>query len=95
MYISQHKHTAQHVVQCYINKVHDHVPTQRGFRVIWQRTHEGYEVVLKDGDKVCFACYKSHLQILKLSQIYNIDTDLVQLIQVVKSCIIHVMILKL
>ena len=50
----------------------------------------GYEGVLKDGNKVCFACYKSHLQILKHSQIHSIDTDLVELIQVVKSSIIHV-----
>ena len=50
----------------------------------------GYEGVLKDGDKVCFACYKSHLQILKHSQIRSLDTDLVELIQVVKSSIIHV-----
>ena len=28
----------------------------------------GYEDTLNDGDKVCFACYKSHLHILKHSQ---------------------------
>ena len=83
MHISRDKHTAQLVVQCYRNKVLDHVLTQRiQTYLVWKT---GYEGVLNDGDKVCFACYKSHLQILKHSQNHSIDTDLVELIQVIKS----------
>ena len=49
-----------------------------------------YEGVINNGDKVYFACYKSHLQILKQSQNKSIDTDLVELIEVFKFSIIHV-----
>ena len=49
-----------------------------------------YEGVINNGDKVCFACYKSHLHFLKQSQNKSIDTDLVELIDVFKFSIIHV-----
>ena len=50
----------------------------------------GYEGTLNDGDKVCFACYKSHLHILKHSQSKSTDADLDEVIKVTKRNMIHV-----
>ena len=44
----------------------------------------GYEGTLNENDKVCFACYKSHLHILKCSTSKSIDTDLEEIILVTK-----------
>ena len=48
----------------------------------------GYEGTLNDGDKVCFACYKSHLHILKHSQSKSTDADLDEVIKVTTQNII-------
>ena len=49
----------------------------------------GYEGTLNECDKVCFSCYKSHLQILKHSKGNSVDTDLAEIIQVVKCNTMH------
>jgi len=44
----------------------------------------GFEGVIGNECKVCFACYKSHLQILKCVKTISTDSDLLALISVLK-----------
>jgi len=44
----------------------------------------GFEGVIGNECKVCFACYKSHLQILKCVKTISTDSDLLALISALK-----------
>ena len=74
-HISQLKQTVQHVVwqtKCF---------AVSGMESIQSHLAEKKQAM---NDKVCFSCYKSQLQMLKHSKSNSINTDLDEIIQVVK-----------
>ncbi len=54
---------------------------------LYLKEKAGFEGTIKEGDKVCYVCYRSHLVILDTmdSEQTSTDSDLIQIIQAIQD----------
>ena len=77
--------TQTHCVMCGLSLRHTtpKLCTQTQIIELHLKENTGFEGAIKEGDKVCYVCYRSHLIILEKrgQELYSTDSDLQQIIQ--------------
>ena len=85
-FLITNKEQSTRCLTCNISLRHTAVRTCPDVKCIQQHLLEtGCEVTIPEGGKVCLACYKSHLQVLKTSKPVSTNADLSAIISCLKT----------